>query len=230
MAGIFKKHEDSIPRGIVGPEDLSRREFLQRIGRYSAIAAVALAATPVLQSCDLFEFSNKNGTTPDDPIDIEYGKTYSVKLNSSKRPNMYFLFAPGSMEYFLLTISSEGSANGTLSCTLLDENQTDLGSIDIQTGNIYQINNCTATKYFLRFTSGGDATFAFRFDENPDYSDYADWNDWTNWTDYSDYSDWTNWTDYSDWTNWTDYNDYSDYSDYSCFGCSCTCQMYGVYY
>lgn len=224
MSGKLEKHEGSIPRGIVGPADYSRREFLQRFGRYSAVAAVALAATPVLQGCDLFKWSDKNGTTPDDPINLEFGKTYGVLLDSSKRPELYFVFAPGDIDFFLLNLSSEGTANGTLVCTLLDENLIDLGSLDVSLGYAYQINHCSASKYFLKFTTGGDADFTIQLDENPSYSDYADWNNWANWTNWTDYSDWANWTN---WANWTDY---SDYSDFSCFGCSCTCQTYGVYY
>ncbi|MBI5417198.1 hypothetical protein HZA55_04545 [Candidatus Poribacteria bacterium] len=226
-----KKHSKNEKRK--NEKSIDNKELLQRMGRYSAIAAVAILA-PSLGCINQGGNSNNTNKTDSTVIDntgstkiggstydsatlINVNDTLNVSLNSDKN-TVYYKFTAASSTILKLFINS---VSGEARCSLY----SNIGNIASKYGDTHSIKTSHTTTfqvepgtYFIKFSSvSTTVSIVSKFTTVVPGSWANSYSDlWTN--NYSDtYSDWTN--NYSDWTNnYSDWNNrwshaYSDWSN-----------------
>jgi len=213
---------------------ISRREMLQSVGKFSLVAALALAGPSLLfQGCG----DKKNeeiigpdtdplpdGSSPENAIPINFGNSAEATVRASDNQVVYFKFTPD--QYYdvsLVDITGVNFVGGTIArVSILNNNLEewearefeDLATVD------FSVNSSTWYIKFEAVQGGGVISFSLAIGNPGTWSNYNDWSNYSDsWSNYSDswsnYSD--SWSNYSD--SWSNYGDsWSNYSDYGAWG------------
>lgn len=204
---------------------VSRRDFLITAGKYSAVAACALAGVGLGASCG----GGGGGDGGDGGTCVAGGANAAsaptVKLGDCLKVS---LASAGAFQYFKFTAQapidvvgiSVSSCTGKARFAVMSDggSQVVLEEHDLDTPHTIT-GSCEAGTYYLRFQAvGGAFETTARLASLPAGSWSNAYSDWSNaWTNYSDWSNntWSNsgWSNaYSDWSNaW--HHAYSDWSN-----------------
>jgi hypothetical protein len=217
---------------------ISRREMLQRIGKFSALAAGVLAAptSALVSGCSGVESDRKSGSTTtwqegdgasvDEALLIKWGDTYrDVRVEGQTMCFFEFRDSDGLGEIRITSFDGD-----SLICVVNPRNSESEGiSFDtdsavtsepfrFRSGDILHFGAGLGEGHPVEFTitlqrvnSEGDADGGAGYDGGSEWSDSAvEWSNAPSWTDWNDAPAWSDWYD----APWSDYSDYNDYSDY----------------
>ena len=219
-----KRHSD---------QTVSRREMLQTLGKYSAIAALVLASPAVLlEGCGKDETVTAptggepppDGSTPEKAIPINFGDSKEATIRASDGTVKYYKF--DSTQYYdvsLVEITAISLIGGSLAkCSILNSSLSEWASTEFEDVATLDFSLDSGTWYikFEAIQGGGIITFNLRTGTPGGWDNYNDWNNYSDaWSNYSD--SWSNysdaWSNYSD--SWSNYSDsWNNYSDYGAWG------------
>lgn len=208
--------------GFTDPEHISRKAFLQRLGKYSAAAAFALGSSSLFfNSCKMLGLDGgDDGGDSNSGSSFNDAKTLSINQSTdiTVSDDVYYSFTASESLYYLVI----GSVTGSVYMDAYDQDQLYLGGGELITGDYWEFTVTGGEKYYIKLTTSSSPSYC-----TVEFLTSDQFSQWTgNWT-----GDWTgDWS--ADWTgDWT--GDWSGdwFGQYSCsgFGCSCSCQTYGVY-
>lgn len=213
---------------------MSRREVLQSVGRFSLIAALALAGPSVLfQGCKEDKTTNivgpdtnpaPDGSSPEQAIPINFGGSGEATIRSSDNMIKYYKFNPDQhYDISLVDITAVSFVSGTIArCTILNSSLSEWETQDFDGLDSVSFSVDAGTWYikFEALQGGGVVNFRLTTETPETWDNYNDWSNYSDaWSNYSDtwsnYSD--TWSNYSD--TWSNYSDtWSNYSDYGAWG------------
>jgi hypothetical protein len=212
---------------------VDRREALQSIGKFSAIAALALAGPSfLLEGCGSDDSVSSNvvgeplpdGSSPEQAIPLQFGDSAEATVRASDGTVKYYRFDPS--QYYdvsLVDITAVSFIGGTVArCTLLNSNLQEIDYEEFD-GTDQMEFSVDAGTWYIKFEAlhgGGVVSFSLVIGDSGTWDNYNDWENYSDgWSNYSD-----GWSNYSDgWSNYSDsWGNYSDswynYSDYGAWG------------
>lgn len=214
-------------------KSINRRQVLQKLGKFSAIAAFALAGpSMLLEGCGKDNPVSAptgeplpDGSSPEQAIPLNLGDSAEATIRASDGMVKYYKFDPGQyLELSLVEITAVSFVAGTIAkCSILHSDLTELEIKEFEDIATLDFSVDSGTWYIKieALQGGGIATFALSIGTPGTWSNYNDWNNYSDaWNNYSD-----SWSNYSDaWSNYSDsWSNYSDsgwhnYSDYGAWG------------
>lgn len=213
---------------------MNRREVLRSVGKFSAIAALALSGSSLLLNACKKSTNTEiigpdtepspDGSSIEKAIQIDFGDSAEATIRASDGMVKYYKFiAIQNYDLSLVNILAVSFVGGTIvRCTILNSNLEEWDYQDFDDLATVDFSAETGTWYikFEALQGGGIITFRLAVGTPGTWDNYNDWNNYSDaWNNYSD--TWSNysdaWTNYSD--SWSNYSDsWSNYSDYGAWG------------